>query len=156
MASRTVTGISAVPAGVAGTGTVTADTADAKYLRGTGTNFLDLVPKGETRNGKASRYYVFIPAKSQLIKIIGFISNTLLLLEATNTASADPYQIVKADLQSFRIANQSATAGLLDGQAFAGNAVFESPVIDKTNQYQPQPPHWVNATGTTFLIIENP
>lgn len=155
MATRTVTGIDTIPQGVSGAGTVSVDSANPLYIRGTGTSFLSIIPNGDRRIGLASRHYIFIPAKGELIKIVGFINDELLLLDAPTTALNDPFTILKADVQSFEIRNNTATAGILDGNAFAGNAVFNSPVIQQTNQDKPQPPHWVDATNTSFLIIEN-
>ena len=153
MSNRSVTGITTIPLGTAGTGTATADTNDAKYLRGTGSNFLSLVQT--TKNSQSpTNYWVFINSKNELRRIVGVISNDLILLDQACTANGDTYTILLADLKGWKVQNVGAGAGTVNGVSLPINKDLISGEYFAGENYAYAPPTWVNGTGTTLLITE--
>lgn len=153
MSNRTVTTITTVPLGTVGAGTVTADTIDARYLRGTGTNFLSLV-EGTKNSQTPTNYWVFINSKNELRRIVGVISDDLLLLDQTNTAAGDSYSILLADLKGWKVQNVGAGAATVGGVALPINKDVISGEYFAGENFAYAPPTWVNGTGTTLLITE--
>jgi len=156
MSNRSVTGIATIPAAPplpAPTGTVTADTVDARYLKGTGTNFLALVE--QTKNSQTpTNYWVFISTVNELRRIVGVISNDLLLLDQATTASGNGYSILLADLKGWKVQNVGGAAGTVNGVALPANKDVVSGEYFAGENYAYAPPTWVNGTGTTLLITE--
>lgn len=154
MSNRSVTGITTIPLGTAGASTVTADATDAKYLRGTSTtNFLSLVET--TKNSQTpTNYWVFINSKNELRRIVGVISDDLILLDQACTANGDTYTILLADLKGWKVQNVGAGAGTVNGVSLPTNKDLISGEYFAGENYAYAPPTWVNGTGTTLLITE--
>ena len=153
MSNRTTTGITTIPLGTTGAGTVTADTTDAKYLVGTGTNFLSLV-----ETSKASRtptnYWIFIASVNELRRIVGIISDELLLLDTATTATADAYSILLADLKGWTVENVGMAAGTVGSGAIAAGAKISSGEYFGGENFSYSQPTWLNGSGTTLQINE--
>ena len=153
MSNRNVTSITTIPLGTAGAGTVTADTVDARYLKGTGTNFLALVE--QTKNSQTpTNYWVFISTVNELRRIVGVISNELLLLDQATTAAGNGYSILLADLKSYSVANIGGANGTLNGQAIVPSQTINSGDYFGGENFAYCPPAWVNGSGTILSIVE--
>lgn len=153
MSNRSVTTITTVPLGTAGAGTVTADTVDAKYLKGTGTNFLELV-EGTKNSQTPTNYWVFIDTVNELRRIVGVISDEVILLDQATTAAGNGYSILLADLKGWKVQNVGAGAATVGGVALPINKDVVSGEYYAGENYAYAPPTWVNGTGTTLLITE--
>jgi hypothetical protein len=156
MSNRSITGIATIPAAPplpAPTGTVTADTVDSRYLKGAGTNFLSLVE--ETKNSQTpTNYWVFIDTANELRRIVGVVSDTVLLLDQATTASGNTYSILLANLKGWEVQNVGAGAGTVNGVSLPVNKEVKSGEYFAGNNYAYSPPTWVNGTGTTLLVTE--
>jgi hypothetical protein len=153
MSNRSVTAITTIPLGTTGTGTVTVDATDNRYLRGTGTNFLSLV-EGTKNSQTPTNYWVFISTVNELRRIVGVISDDLLLLDQATTAAGNTYSILLADLKGWKVQNVGAGAGTVNGVSLPINKDVVSGEYYAGENYAYAPPTWVNGTGTTLLITE--
>ena len=154
MSNRSITGITTIPAPIPGAvGTVTADTVDSRYLKGSSTNFLDLV-EGTKNSQTPTNYWVFISTVNELRRIVGVISDELLLLDQATTASGNSYSILLADLKGWKVQNVGNAAGTVNGVSLPSNKDVISGEYYAGDNYAYAPPTWVNGTGTTLLVTE--
>jgi hypothetical protein len=153
MSNRTATGITTIPLGTAGAGTVEGD--GGKYIKGTGTNFLSLVEKTKASQSPTN-YYIFIKTDNLLLKIVGVISDTLLLVDkdVAGTVTGRGYDILLADLKSWSVTNITATAGTVNGQEIVQGQTIESGDYVFGTDYRYAPPAWANGTSTKLTIVE--
>lgn len=154
MSNRSVTGISTIPLGTAGSGTITASPIDARYVNGTGTNFLSLVETVKIAR-VPTNYWLFVNGKNELRRIMGITSDNLLLLDEPTTASGDTYIILLADLiKGWKVQNVGSAVGTVNGEALPANKEVNSGDYYGGTNITYSQPTWVNGTGTTLLITE--
>jgi len=165
-------GISAIPAGVAATGTLTQDAEVAGVFVGNGTDF-----RTEFAKPKLWLFFPdltpplllkvrdFRPADKSGDTVVGqdvvFVHNP----PALGTISGESFQIVSATLRELGVLNKGDADAQFDG-AIGGSTGTTLPVgqVEQfriTSQTQSSPndtkdAHWVDATGTLVEIYEQP
>lgn len=152
--TREVTGITAIPAGVGATGTLSQDANVPNVLLGTGTLF-------STEIGQIPRPFLFFPNTTppQMLEVQTYNGDEWVKVKNTPgvAISGESFEIVDANLASFSVTNKGVLPGKYDNISLPAKAVFEEPVIYKSGNscIIPKDAHWVDGTGTTLFISEN-
>lgn len=173
-----INGISAIPAGVAATGTLTQDAVVPGVLKGTGTIF-------RTEFEKA-RIFLFFPNLTPplLLKVKDFNAadygsnpnglpptiqgEDVVWVEdapALGTIVGESFEIVSATLRVIGLLNKGAGDAQLDGAVGGATGTtlpqgqteaFQLVSQTQTGPNEPKDAHWLDATGTIVEIYEQP
>lgn len=152
---RIITGLATIPDGTAGTGTLSQDTNVPTVLIGTGTKF-------ETEIGERPRPFLFFPNTSppQLLEVDSYNGDEWIkVTEAPGVSiSGQSFTIVQGLLSSFSVLNKGAGNGKYDNNSIIpGQTIFEETKYKTGNSgIVPKDAHWVDGTGTTLEVSENP
>lgn len=158
-ATRNVTGKTTLPAGVAGTGTLTQDSQVKEVLKGTGTNFY-------TELGNKPKLWLWFPTLNLLLEVDEFAAKDDPFLPqaadwvrvknapALGTIAGVAFQVVSATLKSYRV--RAIGAGSLDGVTLTAGQIVDAP-ISYANGEGPiitKSAHWADGSAGALMITE--
>lgn len=142
---RNETSTGSIPTGTAGTGTVTSDTVDVKYLQGSGTFFT------QAYKGIPSEY-IYFPASNEVRKVVGIMSDTTIALDRAISVSGAAWEYIYCTMVAFSLANVGGADGEWNGVPFVAGSVEKDEGQSSSSFCQVQT---FDATGTTFEITES-
>lgn len=155
---RTVTGKSTIPAGVAQTGTLTTNTAhnDRLDFSGTAAQLQTILGQGRFNSEQEkNNLWIHIPAEDLLLRILSWGGTVIKVEGDASGVSGESWELVEADLIGWSVLNQGNADGIIGGETLGtGNSVTDSDAPQATYRKNPLDAQIVNATGTSFLIIE--
>ncbi len=158
---RDVTGVSTIPEGVAGTGTLAQDAQVPEVLIGTGTDFYTELRK--------PRIFLFFPNTSppQMLQVADYAAkNDPILPQEADwvkvavapavAIAGESFVIISATLREFGVLNKGGADGTFDEVSIIQGETIKSQIAYTSGNgvVIPKDAHWVDGSGTVLEIYE--